>query len=49
MSNPLLALMAATNAGVAIGYLRAGQYGMTLVFTSYAVACLGFIWSNWRS
>ena len=46
MSNPLLLLMAITNAGIGFGYFRSGNYGMALTFTSYAVACLGFVWAN---
>ena len=46
MSNPLLVLMALTNAGIAFGYWDKDNYGMAITFAAYAVACMGFIWAN---
>jgi hypothetical protein len=43
MSTPALVGMALLNLVAAFGFFRAGNYGMTVVFTSYATACIGFI------
>jgi hypothetical protein len=48
MSNPALFGMLILNLVAASGFLKQHNYGMALVFTSYAIACAGFIWSNWR-
>jgi hypothetical protein len=46
MSNIPLYLMAALNALAFVNYLRAGDYGLSLTFACYGVACLGVAWSN---
>jgi hypothetical protein len=43
MSVPALALMALLNLVASVGFLNQGNYGMAVVFASYAVACGGFI------
>ena len=45
MSTPALAAMAVLNLVAAAGFLRQGSYGMTVVFVSYTIACVGFIWA----
>jgi len=46
MSNSLLLAVAVSYVYVSIDYILKKNYGMSLAFFAYAVANIGFIWTN---
>lgn len=44
MSSGLLLLVGSIYLVVALGYYRAGRWGMCLAFIAYAIANVGFAW-----
>lgn len=46
MSNTLLVIVAFIYAYVSYDYTNKGNYGMALAFLAYALANIGFIWTN---
>jgi chromate transport protein ChrA len=49
MNTPLLAVMAAINFGIAVGYVLKKNYGMAVAFLGYTIATAGFIISKGQS